>query len=302
LLGSGLDDDRHRLPIGEELSMNAEAGSPITTYFRVCDGVRVRFADTKADSDVTVLLLAPWPESLWAFRRIWDRVSAVGRIVAIDMPGFGHSDGRPELIAPDASGAFLARLIDEWGLGTPHVVGPDVGTAAALFLAAMAPERVTSLTIGGGAVCFPIETGGALKDVIEAPSLDVVRGLDARTNIGYAVEPAAASDSEPDVHEDYVSAYDLGRFAESARFVRHYPEQNPMLSDLLPAIATPTQIVAGRDDDLVPWSNNQYLDELLPNSEIHPLDAGHFAWEQASEEYGRLVADWVSGGYERSVR
>src|SRR5712664_2469105 len=36
--------------------------------------------------------------------------------------------------------------------GAPHIVGPDVGTAAALFLAAKAPERVTSLTIGGAAV------------------------------------------------------------------------------------------------------------------------------------------------------
>src|SRR2546430_4890399 len=132
--------------------MSAEGVSPISTYFRVCDGVRVRFADNKAASNITALLLAPWPETLWAFRRIWDRVSAVGRVVAIDMPGFGHSDGRPELIAPDASGAFLAGLIDEWGLGAPHVVGPDVGTAAALFLAAKAPERVTSLTVGGGAV------------------------------------------------------------------------------------------------------------------------------------------------------
>jgi pimeloyl-ACP methyl ester carboxylesterase len=276
-----------------------QAASPITTYFRVCDGVRVRFADTRADSDVTMLLLAPWPESLWAFRRIWDRLSAVGRVVAIDLPGFGHSDGRPELIAPDAAGEFLARLIDEWGLGAPHVVGPDVGTAAALFLAAKTPERVTSLTVGGGAVRFPIEAGGALKDVIEAPSLDVVRALDARTNIGYAVESGAPSDTEPDVHEDYVSAYDLGRFAESARFVRHYPDQNPVLRDLLPAITTPAQILAGRDDDLVPWSNNQYLAEVLPHSEIHPLDAGHFAWEQAPGEYGRLVADWVSGGYRR---
>jgi pimeloyl-ACP methyl ester carboxylesterase len=205
--------------------MSAEAGSPISTYFRVCDGVRVRFADTRADADSTVLLLAPWPETLWAFRRIWDRVSGVGRVVAIDLPGFGHSDGRPELIALDTSGAFLARLIDEWGLGAPHVVGPDVGTAAALFLAARAPARVTSLTVGGGAVRFPIDAGGALKDIIEAPSLDVVRGLDARTNIGSAVESGAASDSEPDVHEDYVSAYDLGRFAESARFVRHYPSK-----------------------------------------------------------------------------
>jgi len=279
--------------------MSAEAGSLITTYFRVCDGVRVLFADTKADSGVTVLMLAPWPESLWAFRRIWDRVSSVGRIVAIDMPGFGHSDGRPELIAPDASGAFLARLIDEWSLGAPHVVGPDVGTAAALMLAAKAPDRVTSLTVGGGAVRFPIEAGGALKDIIEAPSLDVVRGLDARTNLGYTLEPAAATDSEPEVHEDYLSAYDLGRFPESARFVRHYPEQNPVLRDLLPTITTPTQIVAGQGDDLVPWSNNQYLYDLLPNSEIHPLDAGHFAWEQAAEEYGRLVADWVGGGYRR---
>jgi hypothetical protein len=158
------------------------------------------------------------------------------------------------------------------------------------------------LTIGGGAVRFPIDAAGALKDVIEAPSLDVVRGLDARTNIGYAVEPAAARDSEPDVHEDYVSAYDLGRFAESARFVRHYPEQNPTLRDLLPTISTPTQILAGRDDDLVPWSNNQYLDDLLPNSEAHPLDAGHFAWEQAAAEYGRLIVDWVSGGIGGSER
>jgi pimeloyl-ACP methyl ester carboxylesterase len=259
----------------------------------------VRFADSKADTRVTMLLLAPWPESLWAFRRIWNRVAAVGRLIAIDLPGFGHSDGRPELTAPDTCGAFLGGLIDEWGLGAPHIVGPDVGTAAALFLAARTPDRVTSLTLGGGAVCFPIEASGALKDVIEAPSLDVVRGLDARTNIGYAVEAGAASDSEPDVHEDYVSAYDLGRFAESARFVRHYPEQNPVLRDLLPTITTPTQVVSGRNDDIVPWSNNEYLHELLPHSEIHALDAGHFAWEQASEEYGRLVVDWVSGGYRR---
>jgi pimeloyl-ACP methyl ester carboxylesterase len=222
-------------------------------------------------------------------------------VVAIDLPGFGHSDGRPELIAPDSSGEFLAGMIEEWGLGAPHVVGPDVGTAAALFLAAKAPQRVTSLTIGGGAVRFPIEAGGALKDIIEAPSLDDVRALDARTNIGYAVEPVAPSASEPEVHEDYVSAYDLGRFAESSRFVRHYPEQNPVLRDLLPTITTPTQIVAGSDDDLVPWSNNQYLNHLLPHSEIHPLNAGHFAWEEAADEYGPLVADWVTGGYERVI-
>src|SRR5256884_2895021 len=152
--------------------MSAEAGSPITTYFRVCDGLRVRFADTRADSNITVLLLAPWPESLWAFRRIWDRVSAVGRVVAIDMPGFGHSDGRPELIAPEASGAFLARLIDEWGLGAPHIVGPVVGTAAALFLAARPAEGVASLAIRGRWRPLPIGAEWPLEDRLHAPPLE----------------------------------------------------------------------------------------------------------------------------------
>lgn len=269
----------------------------IATYFRVCDGVRIRYADTKGDSDTVVLMLAPWPESLWAFRRIWERVRSVGRIVALDMPGFGHSDQSAELIAPDAMGNFLARLIDEWALGSPHVVGPDVGTAAALFLAATSPEKVTSLSVGGGAVRFPIEAGGALEGVIEAPSLDAVRQLDARTNISAAVETVAPQDLEPEVHEDYVSAYDLGRFAESARFVRHYDVQNEVLRELLPSILTPVQIVAGKNDDLVPWSNNQYLADLLPNSVAHALDAGHFAWEEAAGEYGRLVTEWVAGGY-----
>jgi hypothetical protein len=29
------------------------------------------------------------------------------------------------------------------------------------------------------------------------------------------------------------------------------------------------------------------------------LEAGHFAWEETPGEYGRLVADWISGGYRR---
>ena len=279
--------------------MADQTSSEIATYFRVCDGTRVRYADTKADSDTVILMLAPWPETLWAFRRVWDHISAVGRVVALDMPGFGHSDQPERLIAPDAMGDFLAVLIDEWGLGAPHIVGPDVGTAAALFLANKAPDKVTSLSIGGGAVAFPIAAGGALEAVVGAPSLDDVRQLDARNNISAAVESTASQATEPQVHEDYVSAYDLGRFAESARFVRHYPEQNQVVQVFLSSIQIPTLILAGDRDDLVPWSNNQYLADTMPNSVAHRLDAGHFAWEEAAGEYGRLVSEWIAGGYRK---
>ena len=96
--------------------MAHQTTSEIVTYFRVCDGTRVRYADTRENSDTVILMLAPWPETLWAYRRVWDQISAVGRVVALDMPGFGHSDQPERLIAPDAMGDFLALLIDEWDL------------------------------------------------------------------------------------------------------------------------------------------------------------------------------------------
>ena len=98
-----------------------------------------------------------------------------------------------------------------------------------------------------------------------------------------------------------MSAYDLGRFAESARFVRHYPVQNKVLKEFLPSIQIPTLILAGEHDDLVPWSNNQFLADTMPNSVAHRLDAGHFAWEEAAGEYGRLVSEWIAGGYKNYV-
>jgi pimeloyl-ACP methyl ester carboxylesterase len=61
-------------------------------------------------------------------------------------------------------------------------------------------------------------------------------------------------------------------------------------AELLPTISTPTQIIAGDADSLVPRSNNQYFDDRLPNSEAHKVDADHHAWKQAPDDYGRLVA------------
>src|ERR1700754_4088612 len=41
-------------------------------------------------------------------------------------------------------------------------------------------------------------------------------------------------------------------------------------------------MLAGRNDDIVPWASNEELDSLLPNSELHALDAGHDAWEEST--------------------
>jgi hypothetical protein len=51
------------------------------------------------------------------------------RMVAIDLPGLGHSQRRDELLAPRAMGEFVIRLADVFGLENPHVVGPTLAPA-----------------------------------------------------------------------------------------------------------------------------------------------------------------------------
>jgi pimeloyl-ACP methyl ester carboxylesterase len=55
-----------------------------------------------------------------------------------------------------------------------------------------------------------------------------------------------------DIRADYLARYDGERFAESMLYARSYPEQLPALAELLPQIATPVTIIAGRHDRVVP--------------------------------------------------
>jgi pimeloyl-ACP methyl ester carboxylesterase len=258
------------------------------------DGLRIRYADSGTEGGSIILLTSPWPESLFAFRRIWPALVGTGRLIAVDLPGFGHSEGRPDVLTPSAMGEFLGRLITELGLGTPHLVAPDVGASAALFLAGRQPGAVRSLVVGGGGAAYPLAVTGTLADIIAAPGIEVFEGQDIRASIGATVEPVAPRSQEPDVWEDYVSSYEDGRFAESTRYVRSYPEQLPVLRDVLPAIRVPVHVFAAANDPLVPVSNGEYLAERIAGSKLTILPASHFAWEEVPDQFAAVVADWVT--------
>ncbi len=126
--------------------MTTWLNTPIQMQFRVIDGLSVRFAESEDRGD-HALLLSPWPESLLAFEPTWARLAEHAHLVAVDLPGFGHSERRTALLSPRAMGEFIIHLADAFGLASPHVVGPDIGTAAALFAAASHPGRLRSLVV-----------------------------------------------------------------------------------------------------------------------------------------------------------
>lgn len=270
--------------------------TPFEIRFRVVDGLTVRFAVSEGQREHDALLLSPWPESLLAFEPMWWRLAEHARLVAIDLPGFGRSQRSEALLSPRTMGEFVIAAADAFGLEQPHVVGPDIGTAAALFAAAGHPGRLRSLVVGGGAVAVPVRLGGVLKVWLEAAGLDAFHSAEP----GELVSAALAGMSRyplPDfVRDDYLSSYQGDRMAESMRYLRSYPTELTALRGLLPQINTPVQIIAGARDVAVPLVNAEFLHQLLPCSRLDVIDAGHFVWEEGAAEYAALVINWWSGG------
>jgi len=99
------------------------------------------------------------------------------------------------------------------------------------------------------------------------------------------------------VLQDYLASYAGPRFFEAMAFVRDYPQSLPRLAKRLPEITAPCQITVGRHDPFVPVSNAKSLHKGLPKSNLDVLDCGHFVWEDAAADYGRLACDFIKGGY-----
>jgi pimeloyl-ACP methyl ester carboxylesterase len=268
----------------------------IRPQFRTIDGLSIRFAQSEQRDD-HALLLSPWPESLFAFEPTWARLAEHTHLVAIDLPGFGHSQRRDQLMSPRAMGKFVIRVADAFRLESPHVIGPDVGTAASLFAAALYPGRLRSLIVGGGGAALPLRLGGVLKEWVEAPDVERYRRVDSRQIVAGLLTHIERYTLLDFVRDDYLSSYEGHRFVESMRYMRSFRTELPVLCDLMPQIQTPVQIIAGARDPVVPPVNAEFLDERLPYSQLNIIDAGHFTWEDAADEYAALATGWWSGGY-----
>jgi pimeloyl-ACP methyl ester carboxylesterase len=250
-------------------------------------GVRIRYADSGTPGP-TILLTSPWPESLYAFAPVWATLAAHGRLFAVDLPGFGRSERRDGLLSPKAMGDFLARLVDEARLDRPYVVGPDVGTPAALFAAAARPERFSGLVVGGGGAAFPLQLGEPLASWVLDPDLDRYRQIDPHVIVNTAVDNHAG-DVPDEIRADYLASYEGDRFVESLRYVRRYPEELPVLAELLPRLQVPVTVVSGRHDHVVPLSNAEFVAERVPLGRSVVLDAGHFLWDEVPDQYAAAV-------------
>jgi pimeloyl-ACP methyl ester carboxylesterase len=275
--------------MSEEMELNA-------TSFIAVEGLRLRYLRSGDRQALPVLLTSPWPESLYAFARIWPKLAAEAPLVALDLPGFGKSEGRGEVMSPKAMGRFLPKVIEALGLSRIHAIGPDVGTSALLFAARSRPDLFESLVVGSGATDAALTTGG-LRDIIGAPSTSPFESMTGEDFAAGSINRMMSTKPDPQIFDDYRASSSGRRFIEAMAYVRAYPNDLPELRAELPGIRTPVLSLWGALDPIVPTTNAAVLDRELPRTRSVVLDAGHFLWEDRADEYATAILDWIRGGY-----
>ena len=270
--------------------------------FKKIDGLNIRYAQQSTGVQENVLLLSPLPESILAFSALWPILSKKFNLLAIDLPGMGHSEGRSDLYSTRKMAGFVHEVIESFQFHNPHIVGPDVGTPIALFCARDFPDKIKSLIVSGGACVYPFQVGTILHDLLNASDLSGFLQISAFDAINGSLSELQNYHLPSHIHEDYLNMYNGENFFPHAvQILRSYLQDIPLLNESLDDLQTPVQIIWGQHDGIATVQNAHTLHERLPKNSMHIIENGkHYTWEENAEEYLSVLEKWIDGGWQQA--
>jgi pimeloyl-ACP methyl ester carboxylesterase len=269
--------------------------------------VSVFYREAGAKGAPVILLLHGFPSSSHMFRDLIPLLAENYRVIAPDLPGFGHTQapGRGKF---DYTFDNLAKVIDGFTqalcLERYAFYVFDYGAPTGFRLAAAHPERVTALISQNGnayldgfsAEWGPWETywrdpSPENREACRASlSADVIENWQYRTGTdpsrlspdGFTLDIAlmgrpGAQEIQLDLILDYRT--NLERYPEFQKYFREH--QPPFLA------------VWGRHDPAFIPAGADAFKRDLPKAHVHLLDTGHFALETHGEEIGQIVQSFL---------
>ena len=109
------------------------------------------------------------------------------RVLAVDQPGHGRSDG-PPLASVEALADWVLALLDAAGVQAAHLVGHSMGSLIALEAAARAPARAAGLVMVGTA--YPMKVSDALLTTARDDPSRAIAMVNAFSHSSLASKPS----------------------------------------------------------------------------------------------------------------
>jgi len=263
------------------------------------DGLRLARLDEGEGDPVVFFHGEPTWSYLW--RKVIPPVLAAGyRCIAPDYAGFGRSDKPTDLewYSYDRHTELMAALLDELGVRDATAVCHDWGGPIGLRLAAERPDIFSRTVV--------MDTGLFTGEQPMSEAWHTFRNFVERTEdlpISMLVRNATARGIDDDVAAAYDAPFPT---AESKAGARAFPlilPTSPQMPGAAPGKAAQEVLAANERPMLVLWADS---DPVLPFkvgeafSALMNVDpprkienASHFLQEDAGEEIGRSIAEWL---------
>ena len=262
------------------------------------DGLSIFYREAGPRDAPTLLLLHGFPSSSRMFEPLFRGLADRYHLVAPDYPGFGHSDAPPpERFAYtfDHLAQVISHFTESLGLERFTLVMQDYGGPVGFRLAAIHPERVQALVVQN-ANAYDDGLGplwnarraywadrAAHEDAVRAnllsPSATRQRHLGTSPHPEH-IDPDTWTDELAFLSRPGQDQIQLELFYDYRTNVAAYPEWQAYLRDKHP----PLLVVWGRYDPSFLAAGAAAFARDVPDAEIHMVDAGHFALDEAPDE------------------
>ena len=276
-------------------------GFPWEPRYREVDGLRLAHIDEGEGRPIVLFHGEPTWSYLWRLV-IPPLLDAGFRCIAPDHAGFGRSDKPTDLAwySYDRHTELALALVDELDLTNAVAVVHDWGGPIGLRCAVERPDRFAAMAI--------MDTGLFTGEQPMSEAWQTFRAFVERTEdlpVSMLVRNAVARGMTDDVAAAYDAPFPV---PESKAGARAFPLMLPTSPDMPGAAAGKRVLEALRGDErpkLCLWADS---DPIIPfkvgerfaaavNAEppVKIESASHFLQEDAGEEIGRRIADWLNG-------
>lgn len=276
-----------------------------TTRYRTVkvEGLEIFYREAGPANAPTVLLLHGFPSSSRMFDTLMPLLAQDHHLVAPDYPGFGQSDA-PSAAQFDYTFDHLERVVDGFtnalGLGAYVLYLQDYGGPVGFRHALRRPERVRGLVIqnavahdeGLGPLWEARRAYWRDREAHEARVMSAFTSLEGARMRHVGTSPKVERYNPDSWCDEFAMLLRPGQdriqsdlFYDYRTNVASYPAWQAWLAAQQP----PTLVLWGRFDPSFATDGATAYARQLPNAEIHLLDAGHFALDEAVDDIARLM-------------
>jgi pimeloyl-ACP methyl ester carboxylesterase len=274
----------------------------------IVDGHSIFYREAGALGQPHVVLLHGYPTSSHMYRQLIPLLADRYHVVAPDFLGFGLSDA-PQVAdfnySFDSLAAITAALLVRLGIDHYAMYVQDYGAPVGWRLAMRDPRSVTAVISQNGNAYSegfldkywePIWSFAATPNSVNEKALRSAFTLDAiRWQYTHGVPDPSLVSPDTWTH-DYALIRRPGSAEVQLELARDYTsnvELYPVLHDYFRRTQVPLLAVWGANDEIFGPAGAEAFAQDLPESEIHLLDAGHFALESELDSLTNLIGEFL---------